>query len=59
MTDTRAIWHDERGNAFELVDQVVVSSPRTRKVKKDGRMVTESLPPLEYTICTAMRRPEA
>ena len=46
------LWHWE-GRAYRLVDQVLVSYPRSERRKVDGRNVLVALPPLEYTVCTA------
>ncbi len=49
MTDRLEItW--ATGAACVLVDSVLVRYPRSRQVKKGGRMVTRDLPTLEYTV---------
>jgi len=48
------LWHFDN-QAYRLVDPVLVSYPRSRRVKDDatGRVVLETLPPLEFGIVTA------
>jgi len=41
------------GSACVLVDPQLVSYPRSRRVKVDGRMVEEWLAPLEFTVASA------
>jgi len=47
------IWHFD-GRKYRLVDCVPVAYPRSERRKIDGRMVQVALPPVEFTVCTAV-----
>jgi hypothetical protein len=46
------LWHFD-GRTYRLICEPV-SYPRFDRRRVDGRMVTVNLPPLEFTVCTAV-----
>jgi hypothetical protein len=54
LEDPSNFWWDEDGRKYRLVNPELVSYPRHEIRKVNGRNVRVSLPPLEYTIVTAV-----